>query len=130
MGLGGFGEGSRRVRRFAPCEGGGACDWSEDASQTLAEDRWYSAAVVLPADEDEYEEERVMVVGGRNAFSFEFFPKRDSDESSFTLPLLTSSTDTGDSYSVNDIYPFVHHSPDGMFHSLVTSLVVSRGRRF
>ncbi|EXB94450.1 hypothetical protein L484_018951 [Morus notabilis] len=100
---GGNGGGSRRIRYFAPC-GDHSCDWRQ-SSRRLSEERWYASSVALP------EKDRVMVVGGRRVFSYEFVPKTNSEENAFHLPLLRSTYERRS--QGNNLYPFVHLSSDG-----------------
>ncbi|RZS02910.1 hypothetical protein BHM03_00033024 [Ensete ventricosum] len=98
---GGFNDGERAVRYFSPCDG---CDWVED-EEGLAVKRWYASAHVLP------DGRRVIVVGGRGQFDYEFVPKEMSSgaASTFELPFLRETKNA----SENNLYPFIHLSPDG-----------------
>ncbi|KAF3438664.1 hypothetical protein FNV43_RR21428 [Rhamnella rubrinervis] len=101
--LGGFGKGSRRIRYFRPC-GDRGCDWKQ-SKRLLFDGRWYASNLLLPEDD------RVIVVGGRREFSYEFVPKISDEQKSFGLPFLhrTYNRNAGGS----NLYPFLHLSSDG-----------------
>ncbi|KAI3464161.1 hypothetical protein Pfo_020824 [Paulownia fortunei] len=101
---GGFGTGSRRIRYFESC-GNGHCDWRQ-GKKLLSDDRWYASNLKLPENDD-----RVIVVGGRSVFSYEFVPKKSSGEKSFNLPFLHKTYDKNE--GGNNLYPIVHLSSDG-----------------
>eukprot|EP00253_Pinus_taeda_P001150 PITA_01150 len=61
-----------------------------------------NAAIILP-------DGRVIVVGGRRSFNYEFVPKTPSDRA-FQLPLLVKTNTVGEE---NNLYPFLHLSSDG-----------------
>ncbi|KAJ8764859.1 hypothetical protein K2173_010324 [Erythroxylum novogranatense] len=98
---GGYGIGERVVRTFKPCAG---CDWLEDQNGLITP-RWYASNQVLP-------DGRIIVVGGRYQFNYEFIPKFSaSDLTLYKLPFLEETR-----YSPrvpNNLYPFLHLSPDG-----------------
>ncbi|XP_059638909.1 aldehyde oxidase GLOX-like [Cornus florida] len=101
---GGYGSGTRRIRYFEPCDDG-QCDWRQSRTM-LSDGRWYASNLVLP------EKDRVIVVGGRRVFTYEFLPKVSSkDTYSFNLPFLHQT------YSKREggfnLYPFLHLLPDG-----------------
>ncbi|PON72342.1 Glyoxal oxidase, N-terminal [Parasponia andersonii] len=100
---GGNGRGSRRIRYFRPCHNR-QCDWRESRGQLSAQ-RWYASSLALP------QRDRVMVVGGRRAFSYEFVPKMSPNDDAFHLPLLSSTNDRNS--RGNNLYPFLHMSSDG-----------------
>ncbi|XP_022135276.1 aldehyde oxidase GLOX-like [Momordica charantia] len=99
---GGYRKGARRIRYFMPCKDH-QCDWRE-AKATLSKDRWYASNQILP------EHDRVIVVGGRRTFTYEFVPKMGK-EKSFDLPFLHRTYDNHD--GGNNLYPFLHLSSDG-----------------
>ncbi|CAA6660588.1 unnamed protein product [Spirodela intermedia] len=70
---GGYNDGDRVVRSLAPCafHGGAtaACDWVEHPGY-LAVRRWYATNQILP-------DGRVVIVGGRRQYSYEFFPREE-----------------------------------------------------
>ncbi|KAG8388525.1 hypothetical protein BUALT_Bualt02G0134600 [Buddleja alternifolia] len=101
---GGFGDGSKRIRYFEPC-GDNHCDWRQGKG-FLSDDRWYASNLKLPENDD-----RLIVVGGRRAFSYEFVPKRSFKEKSFDLPFLQRTYDINE--GGNNLYPIVHLSSDG-----------------
>ncbi|KAF9618921.1 hypothetical protein IFM89_002916 [Coptis chinensis] len=94
---GGSNDGERKVRTFQPC---GICDWVEVANGLLVP-RWYATNQLLP-------DGRVIVIGGRNRFSYEFIPK--STTAVVSLPFLQQ---TNDPNQENNLYPFVHLNVDG-----------------
>ncbi|GMN41773.1 hypothetical protein TIFTF001_011003 [Ficus carica] len=109
---GGYGDGIRKIRTFSPtCQetdavsdgSSSSCDWTELSSTTLAAHRWYSSNQVLP-------DGRLIIVGGRQSFSYEFFPKNSRNDRSFYLRFLF---ETMDPYEENNLYPFLHLLPDG-----------------
>ncbi|XP_062098967.1 aldehyde oxidase GLOX1 [Humulus lupulus] len=97
---GGSFEGERRVRVFNPC-GNTECDWQE-IDLGLEKSRWYSTNHVLP-------DGRVIILGGRRQFNYEFYPK-DIDNKFYDLPFLAQTNDKG---IENNLYPFVFLNVDG-----------------
>jgi hypothetical protein len=95
---GGFNDGAKAVRSFVPCANS-ACDWIEGGSNRLKENRWYASNQILP-------DNRIIVLGGRRAFSYEFVPGGQA----YSLPFL-SQTNTAN--VENNLYPFLHLSSDG-----------------
>ncbi|RZC56987.1 hypothetical protein C5167_015846 [Papaver somniferum] len=97
---GGSGTGQRAVRTFQPCAN---CDWTEDQKGLLVP-RWYASNQILPNG-------KVIVVGGRGQFNYEFIPKSSlpSDSKVFALPFLKETRDAVE----NNLYPFTHLSTDG-----------------
>ncbi|KAF3431406.1 hypothetical protein FNV43_RR26137 [Rhamnella rubrinervis] len=102
---GGYGEGIRKVRLFNPHDDHNNSDWAELGSK-LWDRRWYSTNQVLP-------DGRVIVVGGRLAFSYEFFPKKTANGTFSKLYYLSFLRETTDPYEENNLYPFLHLLPDG-----------------
>ena len=102
--IGGNGGGSRRIRYFRPCNNH-QCDWRQSKTQ-LFDPRWYASSLMLPQRND-----RVVAVGGRNVFSYEFVPKMSTNDNAFHLPLLSRTNDRESGR--NNLYPFVHLSSDG-----------------
>lgn len=94
---GGYNDGDHIIRMFAPCADEN-CDWLE-LPQTLVQRRWYSTDHILP-------DARIIVIGGRRQFNYEFYPKGPS----FRLQFLR---DTRDGSHENNLYPFVFLLPDG-----------------
>ena len=78
------------------------CDWVESPTEKLMFKRWYSTDQILP-------DNRVFVVGGRNSFSYEFVPKKNTDDF-HNLDFLQQTLTPGEE---NNLYPFVHLSSDG-----------------
>jgi hypothetical protein len=66
---GGWNDGGNVVRTIGP---GSTDDWKEFPG-SLAANRWYASNHILP-------DNRVIVVGGRRAFSYEFYPKAKGEE--------------------------------------------------
>ncbi|XP_039119476.1 aldehyde oxidase GLOX1-like isoform X3 [Dioscorea cayenensis subsp. rotundata] len=91
---GGFNDGDHSVRYFSPCD---TCDW-EEIKNGLILKRWYASNALLP-------DGRIIVVGGRARFDYEFIPKA----SVYDLPFLRQTKDS----SENNLYPFLHLLPDG-----------------
>ncbi|OVA00311.1 Glyoxal oxidase [Macleaya cordata] len=106
---GGYNDGDRVVRTFAPCPDFDRCDWIE-LPEYLSVRRWYSSNQILP-------DGRIIIVGGRRVFNYEFFPRNpiiDSKNSSSPLNYyLRFLEETKDSYDENNLYPFLHLLPDG-----------------
>ncbi|KAK4373225.1 hypothetical protein RND71_008609 [Anisodus tanguticus] len=102
---GGYHAGDHKIRVFSPCYDDDVnCDWTE-LPQNLTVQRWYSSDHLLP-------DGRVIIVGGRRAFSYEFFPKsfNNNDNDVFDLPFLKETTDPKEE---NNLYPFLYVLPDG-----------------
>ncbi|KAI4301882.1 hypothetical protein L6164_035119 [Bauhinia variegata] len=101
---GGFNDGERNIRVFNPCFDE-TCDWLEFHNY-LSERRWYSTNQILP-------DGRIIIVGGRRQFNYEFFPSSSDNPSSprptFFLSFLQETTDSNE----NNLYPFVLLLPDG-----------------
>ncbi|KAM5571325.1 aldehyde oxidase GLOX-like [Rosa sericea] len=93
---GGYGLGERVVRHFKPCVN---CDWKEDQNG-LNVPRWYASNQVLP-------DGRVVIVGGRFQFNYEFVPKSKI----YSLPFLEETRYSA--FVPNNLYPFVHLAPNG-----------------
>ncbi|KAA8544986.1 hypothetical protein F0562_019797 [Nyssa sinensis] len=70
------------------------------------ERRWYATNQILP-------DGRIIIVGGRRQFSFEFYPRSSgshfSSSNTLHLHFLRETTDTDE----NNLYPFLHLLPDG-----------------
>ncbi|KAK4479756.1 hypothetical protein RD792_015291 [Penstemon davidsonii] len=98
---GGYHDGDHKIRLFTPCLDE-LCDWIE-LQQNLTVQRWYSSDHILP-------DGRIIVVGGRRAFSYEFFPTVLNQKSIFYFPFLKETTDPKEE---NNLYPFLHLLPDG-----------------
>uniref|UniRef100_A0A7N0ZVY2 Glyoxal oxidase n=1 Tax=Kalanchoe fedtschenkoi TaxID=63787 RepID=A0A7N0ZVY2_KALFE len=98
---GGYHSGERSVRIFHPSNNEDS-DW-EEIPLYLSDRRWYSSNQILP-------DGRVIVVGGRGVFTYEFFPKSDSGSGKFYLKFLRETFDYPEE---NNLYPFLHLLPDG-----------------
>ncbi|MFS7972306.1 putative glyoxal oxidase, galactose oxidase/kelch, beta-propeller [Helianthus anomalus] len=61
---GGWADGYRRVRIYKSCS---TCDWKEIPNR-LNQQRWYATNHLLP-------DGRQIIIGGRQAFNYEFYPK-------------------------------------------------------
>ncbi|GLU04540.1 hypothetical protein SLE2022_216800 [Rubroshorea leprosula] len=96
---GGFNDGEKRIRIFTPCNN--KCDWVE-VPNGLAAARWYASDHILP-------DGRMIIVGGRRQFNYEFYPKNTAP-GLFSLPFLSETNDRG---VENNLYPFVHLNVDG-----------------
>ncbi|CDP12684.1 unnamed protein product [Coffea canephora] len=101
---GGYGGGSRRIRYFKPCDHNGRCDWKQN-KHSLSDMRWYASNLLLP------DKDRVIVVGGRRIFTYEFVPKLSSREKAYDLPFLHKTYERR--REGNNLYPFLHLSSDG-----------------
>ncbi|KAG6398834.1 hypothetical protein SASPL_140305 [Salvia splendens] len=82
----------------------GQCDWIE-LKQNLTVQRWYASDQISP-------DGRIIILGGRRAFSYEFFPKNEFTGVNVTVrfPFLKETTDPREE---NNLYPFLHLLPDG-----------------
>ncbi|KAJ7126358.1 hypothetical protein O6H91_14G061400 [Diphasiastrum complanatum] len=98
MQTGGDFDGMKKVRYFSPCPSSDTCNWIESGKELLA-GRWYATNQLLP-------DLRVITVGGRDVFTYEFVP--DQGLGQFNLQFLL---DTDDQWNDN-LYPFVHLLPD------------------
>ncbi|CAI9281619.1 unnamed protein product [Lactuca saligna] len=96
---GGFDDGYRVVRIYKSCD---SCDWQE-IRNGLNQQRWYATNHILP-------DGRQIIIGGRRAFSYEFYPKMSATENTPSLPFLVQ---TNDPNVENNLYPFVFLYPDG-----------------
>lgn len=95
---GGYFTGERTIRYLSACDD---CNWLE-VPRGLSVRRWYATNHALP-------DGRVIVVGGRRQFNYEFVPKRDNEKPVYALPFLYETKDRWE----NNLYPFVHLSTDG-----------------
>ncbi|KAK4726126.1 hypothetical protein R3W88_031043 [Solanum pinnatisectum] len=103
---GGFNDGEKVVRVFKPCSNSATnstCDW-EEIQGGLIQRRWYSTNHILP-------DGRQIIIGGRRAFSYEFYPKSASANNSYSLPFLVKTNDPNK--IENNLYPFVFLNVDG-----------------
>ncbi|CAN4084289.1 unnamed protein product [Withania somnifera] len=100
---GGHNDGDRKIRTLAPCTGEN-CDWVE-LPQMLIERRWYSTDHILP-------DARIIVIGGRGEYNYEFYPKNPGDPSSAFWLQFLRDTRYGNQEE-NNLYPFVFLLPDG-----------------
>ncbi|KZV48520.1 hypothetical protein F511_08419 [Dorcoceras hygrometricum] len=98
---GGYNDGDHVVRVYKPC-GGASCDWKETPNG-LAQRRWYATNHILP-------DGREIIIGGRRQFNYEFYPKKQSEKSYYSLPFLVQ---TNDPRIENNLYPFVFLNVDG-----------------
>ncbi|GKE33460.1 aldehyde oxidase GLOX1-like protein [Tanacetum coccineum] len=96
---GGFADGYRVVRTYKSCD---SCDWQEFPNG-VSKSRWYATNHILP-------DGRQIIIGGRQAFSYEFYPKMSATENAPSLPFLVQ---TNDPNIENNLYPFVFLYPDG-----------------
>lgn len=101
---GGYHQGAKRVRFYRPCGNNHQCDWIQ-SRKTLSDERWYASSQILP------EHDRVVLVGGRSVFTYEFVPKHSPNEKAFDLPFLHQTNDRNS--EGNNLYPFTHLSSDG-----------------
>ncbi|XP_045818237.1 aldehyde oxidase GLOX-like [Trifolium pratense] len=101
---GGYNDGYNKLRTFNPCPESNNCDW-EELHQNLSSSRWYASNQILPNG-------RIIVVGGRSAFSYEFVPKNFNDASHYFFRFLQITRDSNPGEE-NNLYPFLHLLPDG-----------------
>ncbi|KAB1224212.1 Galactose oxidase [Morella rubra] len=97
---GGNNDGVKKIRKFQPCEADGFCDWVELEDVELVEGRWYSTNQILP-------DGSTIIVGGRSAYTVEYYPPRHGGAVSF--PFLSKTEDN----QMDNLYPFVHLLPNG-----------------
>ncbi|XP_050114606.1 aldehyde oxidase GLOX [Malus sylvestris] len=100
---GGYNDGDRVVRTFSPCNNDN-CDWLE-LPKYLIQRRWYATNQILP-------DGRVIIVGGRRQFNYEFYPRSSQNQGgphTIWLEFLRQTTDQDE----NNLYPFLHLLPDG-----------------
>ncbi|XP_055824624.1 aldehyde oxidase GLOX-like [Solanum dulcamara] len=113
---GGFNDGDHIIRTLAPCTGKN-CDWLE-LPWTLIQRRWYSTDHILP-------DARIIVIGGRKQYNYEFYPKNSrgtsSSLSAFRLQFLRN---TRDGKHENNLYPFVFLLPDGNLFIFVNTRAI------
>ncbi|KVH98430.1 protein of unknown function DUF1929 [Cynara cardunculus var. scolymus] len=98
---GGWNEGDHVVRVYKSCD---HCDWEEIPSG-LSQQRWYATNHILP-------DGRQIIVGGRQSFNYEFYPKMSATENAPSLPFLVQTTEPD---IENNLYPFVFLNTDGNF---------------
>ncbi|GMN68279.1 hypothetical protein TIFTF001_037334 [Ficus carica] len=99
--IGGFNDGDHVIRTFSPCLDEDNCDWIETPNY-LARRRWYASNQVLS-------DGRIIVVGGRRQFNYEFYPKNPENPSLLGLHFLRQTSDLDE----NNLYPFLQLLPDG-----------------
>ncbi|XP_027362783.1 aldehyde oxidase GLOX [Abrus precatorius] len=99
---GGFNDGYHKLRTFTPCPQHNQCDWLE-LPHNLTNSRWYASNHILP-------DGRIIVVGGRSSFTYEFVPKNDASFYYLRFLRLTRDPNPGEE---NNLYPFLHLLPDG-----------------
>ncbi|KAF5176870.1 Aldehyde oxidase glox1 [Thalictrum thalictroides] len=98
--IGGYNDGDRTIRTLSPCITND-CDWIEHHGY-LNERRWYATNQRLP-------DGRIIIVGGRRQFNYEFYPKGSGDDNTYELNFLRETNDRQE----NNLYPFLHLLPDG-----------------
>ncbi|XP_024971627.1 aldehyde oxidase GLOX1-like [Cynara cardunculus var. scolymus] len=96
---GGNADGALVVRTYKSCD---TCDWQE-IQNGLVQERWYATNHFLP-------DGRQIIIGGRRAFTYEFFPKTPDTQKAIDFPFLVQ---TNDPRIENNLYPFVFLIPDG-----------------
>ncbi|KAM7256407.1 hypothetical protein ACFE04_012148 [Oxalis oulophora] len=96
---GGYNDGEKKIRTFIPCDDG-KCDWDE--KDGLKARRWYATNHILP-------DGRQIIIGGRNTFNYEFYPKVTAPNT-YSLSFLVQ---TNDAKVENNLYPFVFLHPSG-----------------
>eukprot|EP00258_Populus_trichocarpa_P020478 XP_006389311.2 aldehyde oxidase GLOX [Populus trichocarpa] len=98
---GGFHDGDNVTRMYTSCPDD-ICDWVEYPNY-LSRRRWYATNQILP-------DGRIIIIGGRREFSYEFFPRPSPRRQTFQLRLLI---ETREGNVENNLYPYVHLFPDG-----------------
>ncbi|KAK7258750.1 hypothetical protein RIF29_24335 [Crotalaria pallida] len=102
---GGFNDGERNIRMFTP-SWDETCDWIEFPGY-LSQRRWYATNQILP-------DGRVIVVGGRRQFNYEFYPRSQNNDNNLpNSPIHLSFLQETSDPSENNLYPFLHLLPDG-----------------
>ncbi|KAK6243210.1 hypothetical protein QUC31_009619 [Theobroma cacao] len=105
---GGYNDGDRNIRTFTPCTDE-YCDWIE-FPHSLLQRRWYASNQILP-------DGRIIIVGGRRQFNYEFYPHdiegKSSGSSTDHIFGLNFLRETNDYQMENNLYPFLHLLPDG-----------------
>ncbi|KAM3293521.1 hypothetical protein ACQJBY_036837 [Aegilops geniculata] len=96
---GGFSNGDRIARLFSPTSG-----WV-DLPDFLAARRWYATDILLA-------DGRVLILGGRRQYNFEFFP-HDGVNGPPPLTFFPFLDETTEVDAENNLYPFLHLLPDG-----------------
>ncbi|KAI8025591.1 Aldehyde oxidase GLOX [Camellia lanceoleosa] len=79
-----------------------------------AEQRWYATNQRLP-------DGRIIIIGGRRQFNYEFYPRNSESSSSFWLEFLRETRDDDE----NNLYPFVHLLPDGNLFIFANTRAIS-----
>ncbi|KAI3767020.1 hypothetical protein L2E82_17101 [Cichorium intybus] len=96
---GGQDDGSLVVRTYNSCD---TCDWQE-IQNGLVQGRWYATNHLLP-------DGRQIIIGGRQVFNYEFYPKISDTQNAVDFPFLVQ---TNDPDIENNLYPFVFLNTDG-----------------
>ncbi|CAL5379570.1 unnamed protein product [Camellia sinensis] len=109
---GGYNDGDHVVRTLAPCNDD-SCDWVEFPGYLL-ERRWYATNQRLP-------DGRIIIIGGRRQFNYEFYPRKSESSPSFWLEFLRETRDDDE----NNLYPFVHLLPDGNLFIFANTRAIS-----
>ncbi|CAM8936675.1 unnamed protein product [Rhodiola kirilowii] len=112
---GGYRKGERIVRTFTTCDDE-SCDWEEQL-QYLSQRMWYATNHILP-------DNRIIIIGGRAAFTYEFYPKASPNSSTdnYYFPFLR---ETRDGKEENNLYPFVYLLPDGNLYIFANNRSIS-----
>ncbi|XP_042518721.1 aldehyde oxidase GLOX-like [Macadamia integrifolia] len=98
---GGFNDGDRVIRLLDSCDDCDS-DWLESPNY-LSVRRWYATDQSLP-------DGRVIIIGGRRQFNYEFYPRSSRDSrDAHRLKFLRQTRDEDE----NNLYPFVHLLPNG-----------------
>nr|GMD99291.1 aldehyde oxidase GLOX-like [Ipomoea batatas] len=98
---GGWNDGDHVVRVFKPCNDK-KCDWVEIPG-ALHRWRWYATNHILL-------DGRQIIIGGREEFNYEFYPKTPGADLLYNLPFLAETNDPG---AENNLYPYVFLNVDG-----------------
>ncbi|EFJ28737.1 hypothetical protein SELMODRAFT_411320 [Selaginella moellendorffii] len=100
MQTGGSSDGGSIIRYFTPCSSGSWCNWME-SSTNLQSSRWYASNQILP-------DGRIIVVGGRGVYNYEFQPTGGQ----FYLQFLKDTADFQD----DNLYPYLHLLPSNLLY--------------
>lgn len=100
---GGNNRGTKKIRKFTPCKGDAKslCDWEKFKDVELAQSRWYASNQIFP-------EGSMIIVGGRNAATVEYFPPR-AGGIVMNFPFLKQAGDA----QMDNLYPCFHLIPNG-----------------
>ncbi|KAG9157874.1 hypothetical protein Leryth_000048 [Lithospermum erythrorhizon] len=105
-------DGFKKIRKFIPCDPTQVCDWQELEDVQLSQGRWYGTNQILP-------DGTIIIIGGRESNSIEYFPPKDKGALSF--PFLSLVEDN----QMDNLYPYVHLLPNGQLFVFANNKAVS-----